>query len=380
MGASESRVAQLDSLRALAVGGVLYAHFVPAGHPLAALHVLPWGALGVQLFFVLSGFLITGILLSCKRGIESGQQSLGFSLRRFYARRTLRIFPAYYLTLALTATTLWPVVRETLPWHLAYASNFYLASLGSWREPISPLWTLSVEEQFYLLWPPVVLLVPRRWLPRVVLGVVAAAPLFRMATWLAGAPDLWRVVLLPSCMDALGLGALLACLRDDPARDGVRRALARSGLLAALPLYALLVQLGAARGGAPLDARVAEGTLSALACLWAVDGAVRGFGGLAGRALDARALRSMGRISYGIYLFHPFTPRLLGEFIGPPHLEPGSHLAIVAQVALTLALAALSWRYLEGPINARKERFPYRRAGIPTVQGGLGAASPGGSP
>src|SRR3990172_5011715 len=129
MGPPQSRVAQLDSLRALAVGGVLYAHFVPAGHPLAALHVLPWGALGVQLFFVLSGLLITGILLACKRGIESGRQSLGFSLRRFYARRTLRIFPAYYLTLALTTATLWPVVRETLPWHVAYASNFYLARL-----------------------------------------------------------------------------------------------------------------------------------------------------------------------------------------------------------------------------------------------------------
>jgi peptidoglycan/LPS O-acetylase OafA/YrhL len=380
MGPPQSRVAQLDSLRALAVGGVLYAHFVPDAHPLAALHLLPWGALGVQLFFVLSGFLITGILLACKTEVETGQQSVGFSLRQFYARRFLRIFPAYYLTLALTAATLWPVVRETLPWHLAYASNFYLVNLGDWRAPISPLWTLSVEEQFYLLWPPVVMLVPRRWLPRVVLGVVAAAPLFRMATWLAGAPDIWRVVLLPSCMDALGLGALLACLRSDPARDATRRALARSGLLAALPIYALLVQLGAARGGEPLDARIAEGTLSALACLWVVDAALRGFGGLAGRALDSGALRSVGRISYGIYLFHPFAPRLLDEIVGPAGLEPGGHAAIVAKVALTLSLAALSWRYVESPINARKERFPYRRAGIPIVPGRLGAARPGGSP
>ncbi len=379
MGPPESRVAQLDSLRALAVGGVLYAHLVPGAHPLAALHLLPWGALGVQLFFVLSGFLITGILLTLKAEIEAGRQSLGFSLRCFFARRFLRIFPVYYLTLALTAATFWPVVRETLPWHLGYASNFYLAGLGAWRDPISPLWTLSVEEQFYLLWPPVVLLVPRRILLRVVLGVVAAAPLFRMATWLAGEPDLWRVVLLPSCMDALGLGALLACLRDDTGFEGARRALARTGLLVAFPIYAMLIQLGAARGGAPLDARIAEGTLSALFCFWAVDGAVRGFGGLAGRALDARVLRSLGRISYAIYLFHPFAPRLLAEIAGPGRFEPGSHATILAQVSLTVALAALSWRYVESPINALKERFPYRQAAALAAQP-LAATSPGGSP
>ncbi len=365
MGPAERRIGQLDSLRALAVGGVLYAHFVPAGHPLAALHVLPWGALGVQLFFVLSGFLITGILLGCRNDIERGAMSIGSSLGRFYARRTLRIFPAYYLTLALTAATLWPVVRETLPWHVAYASNFYLARLGEWRPPISPLWTLSVEEQFYLLWAPVVLLAPRRWLLRLMVAVVAAAPLFRAATWLAGAPDLWRVVLLPSCIDALGLGGLLACLREDPARDSTRRALARAGVVAALPLYALLIQLGAARGGAPVDARIAEGTLAALACLWAVDGAVGGVGGLAGRALDARWLRAVGRISYGIYLFHPFVPRLLEALVGPGRLEPGRDATLAAQVALALTLAAASWRYVESPINALKDRFPYRRAAGP---------------
>jgi peptidoglycan/LPS O-acetylase OafA/YrhL len=235
MGRSGGRLRQLDALRAVAVGGVLFAHFVPAGHPLAALHWLPWGDLGVQLFFVLSGFLITGILLGCQREVDAGRQSVAFSLRQFYVRRCLRIFPAYYLTLGLTSLSLWPIVRETLPWHAGYASNFYLASLGAWRDTVSHLWTLSVEEQFYLLWPLVVLLVPRRRLLRVVIGVVVAAPLFRLATFAAGAPELWRVVLLPSCMDALGLGALLACLEADPARDAARRALARAGLVGPSP-------------------------------------------------------------------------------------------------------------------------------------------------
>ena len=144
--APRGRVAQLDSLRALAVGGVLFAHFVPAGHPLAALHLLPWGSLGVQLFFVLSGTLITGILLGCKAEVEATRQSVGFSLRRFYARRCLRIFPAYYATLLLTAFTLWPVVRESLPWHLVYASNFYVVRQGGWPDTVAHLWTLSVEE------------------------------------------------------------------------------------------------------------------------------------------------------------------------------------------------------------------------------------------
>ncbi len=151
-----------------------------------------------------------------------------------------------------------------------------------------------------------------------------------------------------------------------------------AGLFVALPLYALLVQLGAARGGGPLDARVCEGTLSALACFWAVDGAARGFGRLGGRLLDARAVQALGRVSYGIYLFHPFAPGLLAAIAGPALVAPGSAAAILGQLATTLALAAASWRYLERPINAWKDRLPYR--GGEAGPGPLAAAAPGGSP
>ena len=169
---------QLDGLRCFAVFSVLVAHFC---HDLPGIgRAGPWGGLlGVRLFFVLSGFLITQILLRERDAMRAAGVGVWTAIRPFYARRFLRIFPLYYgVLLVATALAVYPV-RESLPWHLAYASNFYMAREGTWVPTVAHFWTLAMEEQFYLLWPWVVLLVRPASLPRIAIALAALAPAFR---------------------------------------------------------------------------------------------------------------------------------------------------------------------------------------------------------
>ena len=137
-------------------------------------HYLPWGEWGVQLFFVLSGFLITGILLRC-RGDEDAGGKIS-RMRQFYVRRFLRIFPLFYAVLFAAALLNIRPVRETLLWHVSYLSNLQMALAGGWSGPVSHFWSLAVEEQFYLLWPCLILFLPRKYLLWAILIAIATAP------------------------------------------------------------------------------------------------------------------------------------------------------------------------------------------------------------
>jgi hypothetical protein len=148
--------------------------------------VLPVGAAGVKLFFVLSGFLITGILLTYRDQAEAGSVTKSAAVWRFYGRRFLRIFPVYYFVLLATAAAGFPTVRETFWWHALYLTNFYIAITGDWPGYLSPFWTLAVEEQFYVMWPWVVLFAPRRMLTGICFGMILIAPLFRLAGYWTG--------------------------------------------------------------------------------------------------------------------------------------------------------------------------------------------------
>ena len=187
---------QLDTLRAFAVTAVLIRHFWPELQP-----GLDLGARGVHLFFALSGFLITGILLRSRALVEDSGRGSGLAIRRFYIRRFLRIFPIYYLVLAVTWALGVPDVRSGMVWHLAYGSNVLFAIQNRWPQTTSHLWSLSVEEQFYLIWPLLMFLVPRRQLGTAVLAFIFAGPLFRMAGYFAGLNWIALQVLLPASFD-----------------------------------------------------------------------------------------------------------------------------------------------------------------------------------
>lgn len=356
---------QLDGLRALAIGSVMLFHYTAGANQngSGASRALDEGwdifaGMGVTLFFVLSGFLITGILLKCRDDFLAGRSSLGWSLRQFYIRRFLRIFPAFYLVIAI-AFVFATQNRASIGWHAAYLSNFYFAKEGVMAGPLSPFWSLAVEEQFYLVWPLVVLLTPPRRLPAALVCMIAASILYRLIAVVVGLNDIAVGALPIGCLDALGIGALLAVL--GPRRGSLERVGLRVG---GLLTFALLI----AHLAHPLrrPELVYSRAIIALFAAGLVSGAARGFGGVFGRFLRAASVVYLGTISYGMYLYHDLTPRVVPSLFLRLGIAPRGVLFIVVLILATVALATVSWFFYEYPINGLKRFFPYRGRSIPS--------------
>lgn len=241
-GAAESSLdymPQLDGLRAVAVTAVMFHHF-DIVHGAASY--------GVHLFFVLSGFLITGILVRSKAAIDSGLESVKHALRRFYVRRTLRIFPLYYAVVLIGIAVNAESAREYAPWLLTYMINLKMAAQGWYIANFAHLWSLAVEEQFYLVWPFLVLIVRRRWLVWVAILMTAIGPLYRLylaISWEYLASEtsiISSYIATPSALDSLGAGSLVAIMVATEAgrlllRRWMRLAVPFSGLLLAVLVY-----------------------------------------------------------------------------------------------------------------------------------------------
>ena len=278
---------QLDSLRTLAIAGVLYAHFT--GGPLNAYA----GAWGVRLFFVLSGFLITGILLRL-RDDGAGARGSARKFGVFYARRFLRIVPVYYALLAAAWIVGVHDVRSALGWHALYLSNFHVAVLGYYPLETAHFWSLSVEEQFYLVWPLLMLLVPRSALGPTILATIGVGPLSRylMTTHGVEVHTIWTNPI--AVLDTLGFGALLAW---SVWNRGAVSAVPRWLSIAVLPAVVLL--LLTLLPGAPVALWVLDIFANAVIFAWMVAHASVGVRGPIGRVLSWPPVMYLGRISYG---------------------------------------------------------------------------------
>jgi peptidoglycan/LPS O-acetylase OafA/YrhL len=333
---SDKRLLQLDTLRAFAILAVLFEHWsglrqwVPIGA----------GTLGVGLFFTLSGFLITGILLE---DLGRREASPGTVLRAFYIRRISRLVPAFYGWLLILGLLGVGGIASSWPWHVAYLSNFYMALGGT----ESVLWSLAVEEQFYLLWPMVLVLTPRRWLIPAAIAMIALAMVFKLTALAFGS---WlSFYLLPWQLDVLGAGCLLAIISF---RSGKRnrfewftlRVQIIFGAVAIFCLSLAMLDWYLHRGG--VTRYLFMNPLCAVFFAWLVAMAARGWSGPFGRILDNAALQYIGRISYGIYLVHNWMPDIVEKFFGPlPKYQAAPIVAL-----LTFGLCALSWRFFEQPI------------------------------
>jgi peptidoglycan/LPS O-acetylase OafA/YrhL len=324
---------QLDGLRAVAVACVLAFHFIPGVDRYA-----PLGAMGVRLFFVLSGFLITGILLSWRR------HPLGLALRTFYVRRALRIFPLFYFVLIAAAALNIGPVRDTFAWHATYLSNVYFYLRGDWHGSVSHLWSLAVEEQFYLVWPWLILCAPERWLRPVIVAMIAMAPLSRLLF-----PHPMDSVLPTSGLDSLGLGALIALA---PRNGGPCMTLVAVGsVLVSATLVLRYLGLGGQYQIVGLDFGVS------LLSAWFVGRAAGGFGGVTGAFLASSPAIAIGKISYGLYVYHGFTPYLLGRYV-PGFITMPVSIRVVLLTGATALIAMVSWRWLEQRFLRLKSPVP----------------------
>ena len=357
---------QLDALRAFAAGLVLLYHF---WRP--ARQSVHFGGIGVRVFFVLSGFLITGILLQSRKLLDSRQTPAGVAIRRFYIRRFLRIFPLYYLGLLIAwYGHVWGA-QAGMAWHASYLSNVYFflenaARPGQWGGHLAHFWSLAVEEQFYLVWPWVILFASRRWLPGIALGMVAAGAVFRLVVMAITGNDVTSI-LTPGCIDSLGVGAYLAMtVHPEFASHPQVCRIGAPALWAGMLLF-VAHQAAGYTDDLALFRIVIFDLAVALPAVWLVARAAQGMGGLAGRILELASLRYLGTISYGIYVYHLMLPDLLPQVarrLGYPDLFAplGDQTVwyLIFYSAASVVVAAISWHCFEGPINRLRDRFEYR--------------------
>jgi peptidoglycan/LPS O-acetylase OafA/YrhL len=364
----------LDGIRGIAIILVLLHHFTlfdpitTFGAWMGFVALLGWS--GVDLFFVLSGFLITGILIDA-RGSDRYFTS-------FYARRTLRIFPLYYLIVFLSFVVLPYFPRghtllvghsEVPQWpYWTYLVNFAIADRDAFKHGVLDVaWSLAIEEQFYLVWAVVVWLLPPRWLGPLCATIVLAAPIARTVALETGAHTVDVYVLPHFRADTLALGGLLAWL--------VRR-----GSLPTLSRGAAWLLVGAV--GAAVAAALADGspwwsalwtqrlgyTLFALAGAGLIVSAIsRAPESRLPSMLSAGWLRAFGKYSYCMYLVHLPVSRVMQEYVLAPAdfpvvmgaMWPAQLGYYVLATMPTFAVGWLSWRLFEAPILRLKAKFPY---------------------
>jgi peptidoglycan/LPS O-acetylase OafA/YrhL len=374
-GATE-RVATLDGIRGVAIllvlfrHGVVFGDFVPQSTLDALFNVAAKSAwVGVDLFFVLSGFLITGILFETKDRTHY--------FRAFYARRALRIVPAYYVFLLLYFLAAPAVLPEReaprldwtgLGWAASFLSN-YPTGYEGWGvlpHPVRHVWSLAIEEQFYLVWPLLVLWLPRRRLMAACVAAVVLAWLFR--AWLATASlPIAGYVWTPARLGPLALGALVALALRDPTdlRTAVRwaRPVALATFLLVVAIVLWRRDLAYSDPVVQLIAYDAVGAMFAALIVIAVSTP----SAVTGRLLSSPILMFLGRYSYATYLYHqPVLLSLAGvgitAAIVPPiggERWPGALAFVIVGAGVSVALAYASWHLVEKHALKLKDRFAY---------------------
>jgi peptidoglycan/LPS O-acetylase OafA/YrhL len=374
----------LDGLRGIAILLVMALHlivFEPATRAEDVVYkAVGAGWMGVDLFFVLSGFLITGILLDAKGD--------GAYFRTFYTRRALRIFPLYYGYLAVLFFICplfyahQPAVVQSLhdaaPWYWSYLVNVRVAIRGwsgtAWDATpfgTARFWSLAVEEQFYILWPLIVLALSRQTLVRVCAGIMVVAFGLRLALGLHHVGPMVAFVTMPTRMDALAAGAIVAALARNP--GGLAQFLrpARAAALVAAAVFVVVVTLD--HGFAqwlPLM-QIAGFSAIAVLCGWLIAEAVTAAPHTRlARTLTVSPLRAFGRYGYGLYVLHSLAPvalAALGVSAATLPLFGNSQMPRVLLIgalsfSLSYLFAFISWHGFEKHFLKLKDRVGQRRS------------------
>jgi peptidoglycan/LPS O-acetylase OafA/YrhL len=357
----------LDGIRGLAVILVVANHLMRSlqaefsfGQRNLLAQSVTFGWIGVDLFFVLSGFLITGILFD--------QKTSDHYFKNFYARRALRIFPLYYgaLLVILLLRAVWPEGGEPIygwenpAWMWVYMTNIVIAAREAGGFGIlDHFWSLAVEEHFYLFWPLVVFLFNRRQLIWVAAGVCITVFIVRAGLVLAGTDAGAIYVLTPLRLDSLCLGALLALLVRSP--YGIQKLIAPAKIVGVLAALGIIGIVTSRQSFDHINSAMQSFGYSLLAIFF---GAllIVGLTSPLRHIFNTRVLRWFGKYSYGIYVWHPIV------FVLLLHTEPGRTLrvgsgivemiaAIVMALTVTIIITLLSWNLWENQFLKLKRYF-----------------------
>lgn len=360
---SRPHLLALDGLRGVAILSVMVFHlYSPIGS--WTTKVTSYGGLGVNLFFALSGFLITGILLDAK-----GHRGY---FKNFYARRALRIWPLYYGVLWFLLVLIphvhaihdakyeYSVAHQVWLW--VYANNFYEVSVGRAIPLFGHFWSLAVEEQFYLVWPAVVFVSSRRGL----LWICAACVLESFGSRFA----MLRLGVLPALMirltfcqlDSLAVGAALSVfIREGTGLERLRRP---ANVAAGATALFVITENVFPQVAASNWRLAASGTFWSAAFGAMLVAALGGYGRSAARWFEARALRFLGKYSYGIYVFHWPIGRLVATLF-PSSAKSSSVMTAVAFMCLamgaSIGAAYVSWHLFEKHFLRLKRYFENHR-------------------
>ena len=337
--------------------GVIWLHWAPAEWRLP----LPF-EIGLYFFLTLTGFLITRVLL---RDRDAGEKLhkpwRKMAIRHFLKRRAIRILIPCYAAMLFGWIVGAPDLRAHPLIYLSHLANFHIAFMDGYPSGTAHYWTLAIQMQFYLLWPLLIFFAPRRLLGPLLLAFVALAPISRWVL-LHYFPQVHNPGAFSTCAtDYFGAGALLALAMERGMQPGDRRL----GIFAwiAFVCYVTLYCFDQA-GRTIAGLGHFQQTFVSIVFAGLISATLRGFSGPLGKVLEHPAAQHIGRLSYGLYLFHNVMPLALGmvmPFLWHPAIT--GPLVAVRLVAFALAswgVAWLCWRYLEQPLD--RFRQPARAA------------------
>ncbi len=346
-------ITQLDGIRGLAIILVLIGHW----SVLPFKEVLPWGNIGVYTFFVISGYLITKILLKQKT-----KKNLISSFKNFWGRRILRIFPIYYLTLLILCLVEHPPVKDHAIWHFAYLSNFVLMNLAELGKSTAHLWSLAVEAQFYLFWPIIVFCLKDKYLFKITIFFLLLSPVCRIALFAMGLPVPVIKVFPLTSLDFLGMGASIAIAQKNS--NLLLLGFKPERLLKIVCPIAVAIfssfQILQYFGYQNVYCYLISTSSLVICCGCLISLASYGIGGIWKPVLESSALRFIGTISYGLYLYHFFVASYLEQWfpnLALNNLEQNAWVRFMIFSIASFLIATLSWFFLEKPLLNLKKYF-----------------------